>query len=253
MPPKTTTRKQRWLKSQSDREAAIKKYAYLAEVVVGRLMSTLPDSVDREDLVSYGIVGLINALDRFDPGRGVKFETYATSVIRGAVLEALRSADWAPRSVRSKYRRLEAAHARLADALGREPTEEEMAEDLSITLDEYYQLLSDASAFTLHSLEELLLSGDIPEPEAHSNNDVSLVGPALRFEREEFKNILARAIDRLPERERQILALYYQEELTLREIGEILGVTESRICQIHTQAILRLRHRLAAEGVYGSA
>jgi len=253
MPPEAPPKKGRWLKSETDRETAIVKYAYLADVIVGRLMTSLPDSVDREDLVSHGIIGLINALDRFDPARGVKFETYATSVIRGAVLEALRSGDWAPRSVRAKYRRLAAAHAELADTIGREPTEVEMAEALGVTLDQYYDLLSDASALTLHSLEELLLTGDVGEPEARGEHDASLIGPAAHVEREDFRRVLADAIDALPERERQVLALYYHEELTLREIGGVLGVTESRICQIHTQAILRLRRRLVAEGVYGSA
>jgi len=207
-------------------------------------MVTLPDSVDKEDLISCGIMGLINAVDRFDPSRGVKFDTYATQVIRGAVMEALRSEDWAPRSVREKCRRLERAVAGLESQLGRPPDDAEIATALEFTLDEYYGLLSDVSALSLLSLEEVLTSDEISLEGEPQDEVLVSANPATIAQTKELRRLLAAAIRELPERERTVIALYYYEELTLKEIGAILGVTESRVCQIHTQSIVRLRAKL---------
>lgn len=211
-------------------------------------MVSLPESVDREDLISCGIVGLINAVDRFQPHRGVKFETYATTLIWGAVMDELRAQDWAPRSVREKCRRIERTLSELESRLGRSPDEEEMAEALRMSVDEYHRLLSAASPIALLSLEELLAGGDLaPKREAEPRQGTLEQDPLTIAQERELGRTLAAAIDTLPQRERLVIALYYHEELTLREIGEILGVTESRVCQIHTQAILRLRAKLSQE------
>ena len=201
----------------------------------------MPDSVDREDLVSCGIVGLISAVDRFQPHRGVKFETYATTLIWGAVMDELRAQDWAPRSVREKCRRIERTLSVLESRLGRSPEDEEMAEALNMPVDEYHRLLSEASPIALMSLEELLAGGDFSlKRESEPLQVLTEQDPEAISQQRELARTLAGAIDALPQRERLVIALYYHEELTLREIGEILGVTESRVCQIHTQAILRL-------------
>jgi RNA polymerase sigma factor for flagellar operon FliA len=226
----------------------IAEHVGLVESVVGRIMVSLPDSVDREDLISCGIVGLISAVARYQPERGVKFDTYATTVVWGHVMDELRRQDWAPRSVREKCRRLERTMADLEARLGRVPEEQEMAEALSLSVDEYHRMLSAASAVALTSLEDILAGGDVAAPrETVPENPDTLDDPEAIAQRGELHRLLARAIDTLPERERLLIALYYHEELTLREIGTILGVTESRVCQIHTQAVLRLRARLRRE------
>ncbi|MGD8237990.1 MAG: FliA/WhiG family RNA polymerase sigma factor [Armatimonadota bacterium] len=234
--------------SPAERQRLITAHVSLVESVVGRIMVTLPDSVDREDLISCGILGLIQAVDRFEPRRGVKFNTYATSVIRGAVMDELRSQDWAPRSVREKCRRLERVLSGLEAQLGRSPDDHEMAAALRMPVDEYHQLLSDASGVALVSLETLLSGSDVMRQETTmSRSEEGLQDPEHHAERQELKAVLAEAIDTLPQPERLVIALYYHEELTLREIGEVLGVTESRVCQIHTQAVLRLRTRMSRE------
>ena len=230
--------------TRAAREETIVKHVSLVHFVVGRIMMTLPESVDKEDLISCGIVGLISAVDRFDPHRGVKFDTYATQVIRGAVMEALRSEDWAPRSVREKCRRLERAVAGLEGQLGRPPDEQEIAAALELNLDDYYALLSDVSSLSLLSLEELLTVDEVPVNAGAGYESFVSTNPAVIAQNKELHRLLAEAIRQLPERERTVIALYYYEELTLKEIGAVLGVTESRVCQIHTQSIVRLRAKL---------
>ncbi|MGI5818253.1 MAG: sigma-70 family RNA polymerase sigma factor [Armatimonadota bacterium] len=230
--------------NEAQREGVILEHVGLVKYIVGRVSVRLPDSVDREDLESAGIVGLIKAADRYEPGRGVKFATYASSVIRGEVMELLRSRDWAPRSVRKRYRDLETAIAQLQRQLGRQPSEEEICQRLRVSLAEYQELLSLTSSLAVSSLEEMMeldetLQVDqtaLPgEPSSRAED------PAEIIDRQALHDLLARAVEGLPERDRIVIGLYYQDELTLREIGEVLDVTESRVCQIHTQAIARLR------------
>lgn len=230
--------------TRAAREDTIVEHVSLVHFVVGRIMMTLPESVDKDDLISCGLVGLISAVDRFDPDRGVKFDTYATQVIRGTVMEALRSEDWAPRSVREKYRRLERAVAGLEGQLGRPPDDQEIAAALELSLDDYYGLLSDVSSLSLLSLEELLTIDEIPVNDRTGYESFVSANPAAIAQNKELHRLLAEAIRQLPERERTVIALYYYEELTLKEIGAVLGVTESRVCQIHTQSIVRLRAKL---------
>ena len=227
-----------------ERERLILEHVGLVKYVVGRVSVRLPESVEREDLESAGIVGLIKAADRYEPGRGVKFATYASSVIRGEVMELLRSRDWAPRSVRRRYRELETAVGSLQQQLGRQPTEEEISDRLLLSRQEYHELLSLTSSMAVSSLEEMVESDQalqvdetaLPgEPAAHGDD------PAEIVDRQALHDLIARAVDGLPQRDRIVIGLYYQDELTLREIGEVLEVTESRVCQIHTQAIARLR------------
>lgn len=229
---------------ESERESLILEHVGLVKYIVGRVAVRLPDSVDREDLESAGIVGLIKAADRYEPGRGVKFATYASAVIRGEVMELLRSRDWAPRSVRKRYRELESAVAGLKRQLGRQPTEEEICRRMRLSPSQYQELLSLTSSMAVSSLEEMMeVDETLQVDETALPGEPTSRGqdPAEIVDREALHGLLARAVDDLPERDRIVIGLYYQDELTLREIGEVLDVTESRVCQIHTQAIARLR------------
>lgn len=228
------------------RERLIIHYSPLVKFVAGRVAAGLPQSIEQADLVSYGIFGLIDAIDKFDPERGFKFETYAISRIKGAIIDELRSIDWVPRSVRSKARSIERAYSKLENELKRTPEEKEVAVELGITESELAQNLSQISFVGIVALDELLSSGEkgaggttVGDTVADKVND-----PVAAFEVTEMKHVLADAINRMPDRERLVLTLYYYEGLTLAEIGEVLGVTESRVCQIHTKAILQLRGRL---------
>lgn len=224
------------------REKLIVQHVSLVHHIVGRIGAHLPDNVEREDLVSAGILGLIKAVDRYDPTRGAKLATYASSVIRGEVMECLRSKDWAPRSVRRRARDAARTAARLEYELGRPPAEHEIAAALGLDIDEYRDLLDETSAATLLSLEEALAGDDDPNDETEDVEPWDTYGdPSIRVEQEAIRKVISQAVTRLPERERQVIALYYQEGMTLKEIGLILEVTESRICQIHGQAIQRLR------------
>ena len=229
---------------ESERESLILEHVGLVKYIVGRVAVRLPDSVDREDLESAGIVGLIKAADRFEPGRGVKFATYASTVIRGEVMELLRSRDWAPRSVRRRYRELEVAVSQLKRQLGRQPTEEEIRRALRLSPADYQELLSLTSSMAVSSLEEMMEIDETLQVDSTAlPAETALLGddPAEIVDRQALHELLAMAVDDLPERDRVVIGLYYQDELTLREIGEVLDVTESRVCQIHTQAIARLR------------
>src|SRR5690606_38554559 len=209
-------------------------YSPLVKYVAGRVAVGLPQNVEHADLVSYGIFGLIDAVEKFDPERGYKFETYAIARIKGAILDELRSIDWVPRSVRAKARALEKAYAKLEGQLHRTPTDEEVAAELGLTDEQFQSLLSQLSFVGLVALDELLsVSGE--RGESMTLGDTipdSGEGPVGAYEVEEMRQLLAESINRMPEREKIVLTLYYYEGLTLAEIGQVLGVTESRVCQI---------------------
>ena len=229
------------------RERLILHYAPLVKFVAGRVASGLPQSVDQSDLVSYGIFGLIDAIDKFDPSRGFKFETYAIARVKGAIIDELRSFDWVPRSVRTKARAIERAFAKLENELRRTPDDTELARELGMTDDELARALSQISFVGLVALDEILVAGGERQGQTMlgERGGDAVHDPVEAFEVDEMKVLLADAINRVPDRERLVLGLYYYEGLTLSEIGDVLGVTESRVCQIHTKAILQLRARLA--------
>ncbi len=229
------------------RERLILHYAPLVTAVAGRVGMRLPAMVEQADLVSYGMFGLIDAIEKYEPGRSVKFETYASSRIRGAIIDELRAMDWIPRSVRTKARAVDRAYAELESQLHRVPTESEVAARLQIDIRELRALFTQLSTVNVAALDELLGAGEdrgdrlslLDTLGDHRNPD-----PESSFEAQETKFLLARAIDQLGEREKLVLVLYYYEGMTLAEIGRVLGVTESRISQMHTAAMLRLRARL---------
>jgi len=245
-------------KDQAVRDRLILTYAPLVKYVAGRLGSGLPAHVDENDLVSYGLLGLIGAIERFDPDRDIKFETYAIARIKGSIIDELRAMDWVPRSVRSRARDIERAIAELERKLMRAPTDEEISEKLGITTDELDDSLSEIGRSSIAALDELwtISSG------SGGGDQVALIdtiedtqGPEPQSElaQTELKEALGEAIARLPEREKLVVTLYYYEELTLREIGEVLGVTESRVSQLHTKAILRLKARLSGTALTSPA
>jgi RNA polymerase sigma factor for flagellar operon FliA len=233
--------------SQKARDQLIVHYSPLVKYVAGRVAVGLPQNVEQADLVSYGLFGLIDAIDKFEPERGFKFETYAISRIKGNILDELRAIDWVPRSVRAKARQIENAYASLEAKLHRAPTEEEVADELDMTKDQLQTSLSKISFVGVVALDEFVGSSD-RESGATLGDTVAadVEGPGDIFEVQEMRGLLAEAINRLPEREKVVLTLYYYEGLTLAQIGEVIGVTESRVCQIHTNAILQLRSRMQA-------
>ncbi len=223
------------------RERLILQYAPLVKYVIGRLAISLPAILDYEDILSYGTIGLIEAVERFDSSKGVKFETYAISRVRGAIIDALRALDRLPRSVRQKARDAAAATVDLTATLGREPNDQEVADTLGIPLARYLQDIVDASWVTV-SLE---MVGPVDD-EDDGPGEISVADPSaeditLGIERTELIGELSTAIRELPEREQLVLSLYYKEELTMREISKVLGVSESRVCQLHARALGRLR------------
>jgi RNA polymerase sigma factor for flagellar operon FliA len=229
--------------SPAARERLILHYAPLVKYVASRVATGLPASVEQADLVSYGMFGLIDALEKFEPARGNKFETYAIPRIKGAIIDELRAMDWVPRSVRFKAREIEKANADLESILKRAPSERELAERLGVSLSELHDVINQISFVSVLALDELLSVG------TDRGEQVSLidtladrsVDPTTGLEGQETRGLLAAAINSLSEREKIVVTLYYFEGLTLAEIGEILGVTESRVCQIHTKAVGQLR------------
>ncbi|HWX46363.1 MAG TPA: RNA polymerase sigma factor WhiG [Solirubrobacteraceae bacterium] len=235
---------------QRARERLVVAYSPLVKYVAGRTAAGLPPHVEEADLISYGLVGLISAIERFDPSREIKFETYAITRIKGAIIDELRSMDWVPRSVRARAREIERANAKLEHRLQRAATDTELAQELGISEDELQTSLLAISHSSIAALDELWSVSDA------SGDQVSLMDtledpgapdPARSLDVGDMKDRIADAIARLPEREKLVIALYYYENLTLREIGEVLGVTESRISQLHTKAVLRLRSRMQGD------
>jgi RNA polymerase sigma factor FliA len=231
--------------NKKERDALIMKYAPLVKNVVGRLTFRLPiDAGDREGLVNVGIIGLMEALEKFDSTRNVQFETYARFRIRGAVLDELRLRDWVPRSVRHKDGKLEKAFHTLQKTLGRPPNEEEVANCLGITLEQYFKLLDETKGIPLISQEDL--TPDYIETHGISEvlQTVEHGNPLDLFVHKEFQQRIKQMIDALPPKEKLVISLYYNDEMTMKEIAMILDLTESRVCQLHTQAILRLRRTM---------
>ncbi len=230
------------------RERLILHYSPLVKYVAGRVGVGLPPNIEQADLVSYGIFGLIDAIQKFDLDRAIKFETYAISRIKGAIIDELRAIDWIPRSVRYKAREVEKAYAALEAKLHRSPTEAEVAEELGIKLEDLHTIFSQVSFVNVVALDELMSAGQERGDKmslVDTLEDTKAEDPVQAFESEETKFLLAKAINTLPEREKIVVTLYYYEGLTLAEIGQVLGVTESRICQMHTKAVLQLRGKLA--------
>jgi RNA polymerase sigma factor for flagellar operon FliA len=228
------------------RDRLILTYAPLVKYVAGRLGSGLPAHVEEGDLVSYGLLGLIGAIERFDPERDIKFETYAIARIKGSIIDELRSMDWVPRSVRARARDIERSISQLEAKLGRAPNDEEISSSLGITEEEFQDSLLEISRSSIAALDELWSGAGGGDPVAliDTIEDPEAPEPQAAMAQTELREALGEAIARLPEREKLVVTLYYYEELTLREIGEVLGVTESRVSQLHTKAILRLKARL---------
>jgi RNA polymerase sigma factor for flagellar operon FliA len=229
------------------RDQLIVRYSPLVKFVAGRVSAGLPHSIEQSDLVSYGMFGLIDAIEKFDTERSIKFETYAITRIKGAIIDELRSIDWVPRSVRAKARAVEQAYTGLEASLGRTPSDTEVASELQISEGELQQIFGQISYIGIVALDEVIAGSRSDRSDTGTLGDTLAdrgEGPMAAYEVEEMKQILAGAINRLGDREKIVLTLYYYERLTLAQIGEVLGVTESRVCQIHTKAVMQLRGRL---------
>jgi len=221
-------------------EELVNQHAPLVKRIAYHLMNRLPPNVQADDLIQAGMIGLLEASRNYDPSQGASFETYAGIRIRGAMLDEIRRSDWTPRSVHRKARVVAEAMRTIENEYGRDARDVEVAEELGMNLKEYHSILQDASGCRIFSLDELAAVGDVMRGQAGGVH----AGPYEGLQKDAFKEALAQEIAGLPERERLVMALYYDEELNLREIGQVLGVSESRVCQIHSQAALRLRSRL---------
>lgn len=241
--------KYRKTKDLESRNILIQFFAPVVKFIAGRMAMNMPPNVEFDDLVGYGTLGLIDAIDKFDVTKGIKFKTYANARIRGAILDELRASDWIPRSIRKKARDVEKVIQALESKLGRPAEDGEIAKALDMSFDEYAELLSQISGTGMLSLDEVWYIGkdDDEITVVDQVEDAEASPPDMNLEREEAKAMLKEIIMKLPEREKQVIYLYYYEELTLKEIGEVLKVTESRVSQIHTQCVLRLRAKLAKE------
>ncbi len=226
------------------REKLIIEYAPLVKLVAGKLGMYLGYNVEFDDLVGYGVFGLIDAIDKFDYGKGVKFETYASLRIRGAVLDQIRRMDWIPRTVRQKQKMLEAAYKKVEERTGRPATDEEIAEELQISDDELCNLYNETKVSNILSLDEYMEQGEVRvEPRA----DKDYMQPEKMMEKEELKRLLLEVIMTLTDKEKQVITMYYYEDLTLKEISRVLEVSESRISQLHSKALAKMKQRLGPE------
>ena len=229
-------------KSTESREKIIIEYAGLVKIVAGRLSMYLGYNVEYDDLVGYGIFGLIDAVDKFDYSKGVKFETYASFRIRGAILDEIRKMDWIPRTLRQKQRKIDAAYQKIESEQGRVPTDEEVASELEITLEEFDIWQSQTKVSNLLSLDEYMEQGS--EVKMESSLSAQYETPEKIVEKQELKEILIKTLDSLTEKEKKVIILYYYEDLTLKEISSILEVSESRISQLHTKALQKMKLKL---------
>ncbi len=228
------------------RDKFVRQYAPLVKYVAGKVAIGMPHNVEFDDLVGFGVFGLFDAIEKFDPEKHVKFKTYAVTRIRGAIFDELRSIDWVPRSVRQKAREVEDAVRRLETSLGRSATDREIAKEMGVGLSDFQKLMLKISGTSILSLNDVWYTGE-------DNDKVSIVesiespqslNPDTIVEKDEIKRVIIEAIGELPDKEKKVLVLYYYEDLTLKEIGKVLEVTESRISQLHTKAIMRLRAKL---------
>ncbi len=256
MPLSPDTLQRTWIeykvyKSQDARVELINHYSYLVKITSGRLVTSVPNGLDRDDLVSAGVIGLIKAVDQYDPTRDVKFETYAIALVRGAILEMLRDEDWVPRSIREKLKALDKANQKLETEYGRPPSHRELSDYLGYSEQEVSDLLVRVGRTSVYSLDDIV--GGSSEGDDHIHFVEMIVDEDAdtddQIEGKELRRVMAAGVDRLPERERLVIALYYFEGLTFKEIGKVLTVSESRVYQLHTQAMGRLRNFLKDEGV----
>jgi RNA polymerase sigma factor FliA len=231
---------------QINKDQLVQRFAPLVKRIAYHLMARLPSSVQVDDLVQNGMMGLLDAVNRFEAGMGAQFETYAAQRVRGAMLDGLRENDWLPRSLRRDFRRIELAISQLEQEHGRAPSEQELAATLGMALADYQKMLQDARGYQLVSFEDLVEDGGEDFLERHVADHSS--EPSKILEDESLRRLLVDGIEALPEREKLMMALYYEQDLNLREIGEVMGVTESRVCQLHTQVVARLRARILADG-----
>ncbi|CAG4882168.1 RNA polymerase sigma factor FliA [Georgfuchsia toluolica] len=223
----------------ADKEQQVVQYAPLVKRIAHHMMAKLPASVEVDDIIQAGMMGLLDAVNRYQESLGAQFETYASQRIRGAIIDELRQCDWVPRGVRKNMRRIEAAVSALQQTLKRGPTEQELASYLKVSLAEYQLWLQDARGYQLLYYEDFDGSDDDCFLDRHVVTTQS--GPLENLEAENLRELLVEAIDALPEREKLMMSLYYEKDINLREIGEVMGVSESRVCQLHSQAIARLR------------
>ncbi len=245
------TEEQLWKRYKKNRDpeirnALIRQYAPLVKYVAGKVAIGMPHNVEFDDLVGYGVFGLFDAIEKFDPGKHVKFKTYAVTRIRGAIFDELRLIDWVPRSVRQKTREIEEAVRHLEASLGRTATDKEIARELGISVKEFEKLMLKISGTSILSLSDVWYTGDDNDKVsiADSIESPQSLNPDIIVEKSEIRQVIIKAIGELPEKEKKVLVLYYYEDLTLKEIGQVLEVTESRVSQLHTKAIVRLRAKL---------
>jgi RNA polymerase sigma factor for flagellar operon FliA len=228
------------------RDALVKQYAPLVKYVAGKVAVGMPNNVEFDDLVGYGVFGLFDAIEKFDPEKHVKFKTYAVTRIRGAIFDELRSIDWVPRSVRQKSREIEETVRRLESSLGRPATDEEIAREMKMSVKELERTMLKVSGTSMLSLNDVWYTGEDNDKVsiADSIESPDSLTPDTIVEKDEIRRVIVEAIQELPEKEKKVLVLYYYEDLTLKEIGQVLHVTESRVSQLHTKAIMRLRTKL---------
>lgn len=230
-----------------DREELIREYTPLIKFIAQKIAVRLPSNIELDDLISSGVIGLMDAIEKYDPTRDNKFKTYAEFRIRGAILDELRAQDWVPRSVRDKAKLLDKTVADLEAATGKQATDEEIASKLNMTLDEFFELVNQVRPVSVLSIDEIASFSNVDKKSLMSLlEDVKVANPYIQLNLKSVKDVITGAIEELPERQRLVLSLYYYEDLNLKEIGKVLRVTESRVSQLHAQAISRLRQKLTA-------